>query len=126
MIDHISVGVSDLERPAQFYEATLAALGLARLVTRPRTVGFGKTPIPNSASICARPCRLCHRRAACTSACERRQQARSTRFMPRLLRPAAQPTARRASARTNRVRYYAVFVVHLDSNRIETATFPAE
>ena len=42
MIDHISVGVSELERSAKFYEATLAALGLARLVTRPRTVGFGK------------------------------------------------------------------------------------
>ena len=43
MIDHISVGVSDLDRAAKFYEATLAALGLSRLVTRPRTIGFGKT-----------------------------------------------------------------------------------
>ena len=42
MIDHISVGVSDLERSARFYEATLATLGLTRLVTRPATVGFGK------------------------------------------------------------------------------------
>jgi catechol 2,3-dioxygenase-like lactoylglutathione lyase family enzyme len=42
MIDHISVGVSDLERSARFYEATLAALGLCRLVTRPATIGFGK------------------------------------------------------------------------------------
>ena len=42
MIDHISVGVSDLERSARFYEATLAALGLTRLVTRPATIGFGK------------------------------------------------------------------------------------
>ena len=43
MIDHVSVGVSDLERSARFYEATLAPLGLSRLVTRPATVGFGKT-----------------------------------------------------------------------------------
>ena len=43
MIDHVSVGVSDLERAARFYEATLAPLGLSRLVTRPATVGFGKT-----------------------------------------------------------------------------------
>src|SRR6267154_146333 len=42
MIDHISVGVSDLERSARFYEMTLATLGLSRLVTRPATVGFGK------------------------------------------------------------------------------------
>ena len=42
MIDHISVGVSDLERAARFYEAALAPLGLSRLVTRPATIGFGK------------------------------------------------------------------------------------
>ena len=43
MIDHVSVGVSDLERSVCFYEATLAPLGLSRLITRPATVGFGKT-----------------------------------------------------------------------------------
>ena len=29
MIDHVSVGVADLERAARFYEETFAALGLA-------------------------------------------------------------------------------------------------
>src|SRR6201994_4283966 len=43
MIDHVSVGVSDLDRAARFYEAVLAPLGLTRLVTRPATVGFGKS-----------------------------------------------------------------------------------
>ena len=43
MIDHISIGVSDLERSARFYEATLTAFGLSRLVTRPTTIGFGKS-----------------------------------------------------------------------------------
>jgi catechol 2,3-dioxygenase-like lactoylglutathione lyase family enzyme len=43
MIDHVSVGVSDLERAARFYEQTLARLGLSRLVTRAATVGFGKS-----------------------------------------------------------------------------------
>src|SRR6202158_6509548 len=42
MIDHISVGVIDLERSARFYELVLAPLGVSRLVTRPATVGFGK------------------------------------------------------------------------------------
>ena len=42
MIDHISVGVADLERSARFYEAILAPLGLSRVVTRPATIGFGK------------------------------------------------------------------------------------
>ena len=43
MIDHVSVGVRDLDRAARFYELTLAPLGLSRLVTRPATVGFGKS-----------------------------------------------------------------------------------
>jgi catechol 2,3-dioxygenase-like lactoylglutathione lyase family enzyme len=42
MIDHISVGVADLERAARFYEAAFAPLGLTKLVVRPATVGFGK------------------------------------------------------------------------------------
>src|ERR1700688_3196981 len=43
MIDHVSIGVSDLERAGRFYELALAPLGLARLVTRPQSVGFGKS-----------------------------------------------------------------------------------
>jgi len=43
VIDHISVGVRDLERSAGFYDSALAPLGLSRLVTRPATVGFGKS-----------------------------------------------------------------------------------
>ncbi len=43
MIDHVSVGVSDLERSARFYELTLAPLGMSRQVTRPAMVGFGKS-----------------------------------------------------------------------------------
>ena len=42
MLDHVSVGVADLERAARFYEATLAPLGLTTVVTRPATIGFGK------------------------------------------------------------------------------------
>ena len=43
MIDHVSVGVADLERAAKFYNAAFAPLGLNRLIERPATVGFGKT-----------------------------------------------------------------------------------
>jgi len=42
MIDHVSVGVRSLERSLEFYEPVLAALGFAKLVARPRTIGFGK------------------------------------------------------------------------------------
>lgn len=42
MIDHVSIGVSDLQRSSRFYEHVLSQIGLVRLVDRERTVGFGK------------------------------------------------------------------------------------
>ena len=41
MIDHVSVGVRSIERATRFYEAVLGAIGHAKLVVRPRSVGFG-------------------------------------------------------------------------------------
>jgi catechol 2,3-dioxygenase-like lactoylglutathione lyase family enzyme len=43
MIDHVSVGVTNLEVAARFYEAVLGVIGYQRLEVRPRTIGFGKT-----------------------------------------------------------------------------------
>lgn len=42
MIDHVSLAVSDLAASATFYDRVLEPLGLARLVERAGTVGFGK------------------------------------------------------------------------------------
>ena len=42
MIDHVSIGVRDLEACTRFYEAVLAAVGYAKMIVRPTTVGFGK------------------------------------------------------------------------------------
>jgi catechol 2,3-dioxygenase-like lactoylglutathione lyase family enzyme len=42
MIDHVSISVRDLSAAARFYDAVLGAVGYARLVTRPDTIGFGK------------------------------------------------------------------------------------
>ena len=41
MIDHVSIGVRDLEASARFYAAALASLGYARLVTRADQIAFG-------------------------------------------------------------------------------------
>ncbi len=41
VFDHVSVGVADLERAARFYDACLAPLGLVRLFTAARAVGYG-------------------------------------------------------------------------------------
>ena len=82
MIDHVSVGVSDLERAARFYEATLAPLGLSRLVTRPATVGFGKS-YPEFWINFAPAWRRSRRKAASTSVFARKRPARSMHFMRR-------------------------------------------
>lgn len=42
MIDHVSLGVSDLGSAAAFYESILSVLGHQKLVDEPGTVGFGK------------------------------------------------------------------------------------
>ena len=42
MIDHVSVAVHDLGAATRFYEAVLAPIGIAKLESRPATVGFGK------------------------------------------------------------------------------------
>jgi catechol 2,3-dioxygenase-like lactoylglutathione lyase family enzyme len=123
MIDHISVGVSNLERSARFYELALAPLGLVRLVTRPATVGFGKSY----------PELWINRRAdmaevAPDSGVHICMRAKSTDAID-----AFHAAALDAGGRSDgvpglrphdRVRYYAAFVRDPDGNRIEAVTFP--
>ncbi|MBV9560647.1 MAG: VOC family protein [Bradyrhizobium sp.] len=125
MIDHVSVGVADLDRAARFYEAALSALGLARLVTRPATIGFGKaypefwinlrggmTKVPHESGthICLRARSTAEVEAFHASAL----QAGGTSDGPPGLRP------------HDRVTYYAAFVLDPDGNRIEAVTFPKD
>jgi catechol 2,3-dioxygenase-like lactoylglutathione lyase family enzyme len=41
VIDHVSLGVADLDRAARFYQSVLGAVGFAKLEVRPATIGFG-------------------------------------------------------------------------------------
>jgi catechol 2,3-dioxygenase-like lactoylglutathione lyase family enzyme len=125
MIDHISVGVSDLERSARFYEAALAALGLARLVSRPATIGFGKSypefwinlragmaPVAPDSGV-----HICLR-------------AKSTgevdAFHAAALSAGGTPDGAPGLRPHDRVKYYTAFVRDPDGNRVEAVTFPAE
>ncbi|MBR0813552.1 VOC family protein [Bradyrhizobium diazoefficiens] len=125
MIDHISIGVSDLDRAAKFYEATLAALGLTRLVTRPRTVGFGKAypefwinlrenmahvPAQSGVHICLRA----------------KTASEVDAFHAAALSAGGASDGAPGIRPHDRVRYYAAFVTDPDGNRIEAVTFPAE
>ena len=125
MLDHVSVGVGDLERAAHFYELTLATLGLTRLVTRPATIGFGKAypefwinlragmaPVPPESGV-----HICLR-------------ARTTddvdAFHAAALAAGGRSDGAPGLRPHDRVKYYAAFVVDPDGNRVEAVTFSSE
>jgi catechol 2,3-dioxygenase-like lactoylglutathione lyase family enzyme len=125
MIDHISVGVSDLERSARFYEVALAPLGLSRLVTRPARVGFGKSypefwinlragmsPVPpeSGSHFCLRA----------------KSAAEVDAFHAAALDAGGSDDGAPGLRPHDRVRYYAAFIRDPDGNRIEAVTFPKE
>ena len=125
MIDHVSVGVAELERAARFYEATLAPLGLSRLVRRPATIGFGKTYPEFWINLRAGMAQV-----AAESGIHICLRARSTGEVDAFHAAALDAGGRSDGAPGlrphDRVRYYAAFIVDPDGNRIEAVTFPAE
>jgi catechol 2,3-dioxygenase-like lactoylglutathione lyase family enzyme len=125
MIDHISVGVSDLERSARFYEATLAALGLSRLVTRPATVGFGKTYPEFWINLRAGMASVAPESG--THICLRAKTTDDVdAFHAEALKSGGRSDGAPDIRPHDRVKYYAAFVIDPDGNRIEAVTFPSE
>ena len=125
MIDHVSVGVSDLDRAARFYEAALAALGLTRLVTRPATIGFGKTYPEFWINLRAGMARVAPESGV--HVCLRAKTAADVdAFHAAALEAGGISDGAPGLRPHDRVRYYAAFVVDPDGNRIEAVTFPAE
>ena len=124
MIDHISIGVSNLERSARFYEPTLAPLGLIRLVTRPAAVGFGKTYPEFWLNL-----RAAMPLVAAESGCHICLRAKSTgevhAFHDAALKAGGSSDGAPGLRPHDRVRYYAAFIRDPDGNRIEAVTFPA-
>jgi catechol 2,3-dioxygenase-like lactoylglutathione lyase family enzyme len=125
MIDHASVGVSDLERAARFYEITLAPLGLRRLVTRPASIGFGKSFPEFWINLRAGMAEV-----AADSGVHICLRAKSTIDVDAFHAAALGAGGRSAGAPGlrphDRVRYYAAFVRDPDGNRIEAVTFPSD
>jgi catechol 2,3-dioxygenase-like lactoylglutathione lyase family enzyme len=123
MIDHVSVGVSDLERSARFYEATLTPLGLSRLVTRPATVGFGKS-YPEF-WINFRPEMARVEPDSGVHICLRAKSSGEVdAFHAAALKAGGRCDGAPGLRPHDRVRYYAAFVIDPDGNRIEAVTFP--
>ncbi|WP_407180895.1 VOC family protein [Bradyrhizobium sp. STM 3562] len=125
MIDHISLGVSDLERAARFYEATLGALGLSRLVTRPATVGFGKNYPEFWINLRAGMAKVSPESG--THICLRaRSSAEVDAFHAAALNAGGISDGAPGLRPHDRVKYYAAFVLDPDGNRVEAVTFPQE
>ena len=125
MIDHISIGVSDLKRSERFYELTLAPLGLAKVVTRPATIGFGKaypefwinlrpsmTPVAADSGnhICLRA----------------KSSGEVDAFHEAALKAGGSSDGAPGLRPHERVKYYAAFIRDPDGNRVEAVTFPSE
>ena len=123
MIDHVSVGVSDLERSARFYETALTPLGLSRLVTRPATVGFGKKYPEFWINLRAEMAQV-----AANSGVHICLRAKSPgevdAFHAAALKAGGRSDGAPGLRPHDRVRYYAAFIVDPDGNRIEAVTFP--
>jgi len=125
MIDHVSVGVADLDRAARFYEATLATLGFSRLVKRPATIGFGKTYPEFWINLRADMARVPHQSG--THICMRaRTTAEVDAFHAAALAAGGASDGAPGLRPHDRVKYYAAFVIDPDGNRIEAVTFPSE
>ena len=123
MIDHVSVGVADLDRAARFYEATLATLGFSRLVKRPATIGFGKTYPEFWINLRAAMARVPHQSG--THICMRaRTTAEVDAFHAAALTAGGASDGAPGLRPHDRVKYYAAFVIDPDGNRIEAVTFP--
>jgi catechol 2,3-dioxygenase-like lactoylglutathione lyase family enzyme len=125
MLDHISVGVADLERAERFYEAILATLGLTKLVTRPATIGFGKAYPEFWINL-----RTGMPPISPESGVHIGLRARSTEAVDAFHAAALNAGGRSDGAPGlrphDRVKYYAAFVVDPDGNRIEAVTFPGD
>lgn len=122
MIDHVSVGVSDLERAATFYEAAFAPLGLTRLITRPATVGFGKNYPEFWINLRAGMARVSPDSGA--HVCLRAKTTEEIEaFYAAALKAGGTDDGPPGIRPHDRVKYFAAFVADPDGNRIEVVTF---
>ena len=122
MIDHVSVAVGDLERAARFYELTLAPLGLSRLVTRPATIGFGKSYPEFWINLRADMASV--EPGSAVHICLRAKSiADVDAFHAAALKAGGHSDGAPGLRPHDRVRYYAAFIIDPDGNRIEAVTF---
>ena len=124
MIDHISIGVTDLERASSFYEQVLNPLGQVKLISKPGTVGFGKN-YPEF-WLNARSGRLPGADSG-FHVCLRARSAEAVKaFYAAALAAGASPDGEPGFRPQYTASYFAAFIRDADGNRIEVVTFVDE
>jgi catechol 2,3-dioxygenase-like lactoylglutathione lyase family enzyme len=124
MIDHISLGVSNLQRSARFYSAALEPIGYALMVSTSDRVAFGKT-YPE-VWLNARPGMPRVADGTGVHICLRaRSKEAVDAFHERALASGGSDDGRPGPRQATQVTYYAAFVRDPDGNRLEVMTVPA-
>lgn len=121
MIDHVSVGVADLEKSAAFYSAVLDTIGMAKLIEKPGTVGFGKS-YPEF-WINQRP-DLSPAKDGGSHVCLRcREKSMVHEFHDVALKHGGTDAGEPGLRSDYKPDYYAAFICDLDGNKLEVVTF---
>ena len=125
MIDHISIGVSDLQASTAFYKAVLSPLDYELRDDRPETVGFGRRGKPHSEFwLNARPGMPKVPADSGTHICLRTRTPEAVKaFYDAAIRLGATDDGAPGTRPHYSDNYYAAFIRDFDGNRIEVVTF---
>jgi catechol 2,3-dioxygenase-like lactoylglutathione lyase family enzyme len=125
MFDHISIGVTDLDRSKAFYDAALQPLGIRRLYEGEHGIGYGTERAqfwlnPTSSPQPRNPASGCH-------ICFRTDTRRAVQaFHAVALHHGGEDDGGPGIRPRYSPGYYAAFVCDPDGHRIEAVTFSAE
>jgi catechol 2,3-dioxygenase-like lactoylglutathione lyase family enzyme len=125
MIDHISIGVRDLDASTRFYDAVLAPLGYVKMHEREKTVGWGKSDKTHAELwINLRPGMKKVSEDSGVHICLRTRDTKSIdEFHAAALKAGGSSDGAPGLRPEYSKAYYAAFVRDLDGNKIETVTF---
>lgn len=122
MIDHISVGVTDLNNAVVFYSSIFDSLGISKLVEKPGTVGFGKK-YPEF-WLNHRPNKALPAQDSGTHICLRASSIEAVnQFYQKAMDLGATSSGEPGYRAEYHKGYYAAFIKDTDQNHIEVVTF---
>lgn len=121
MIDHVSVGVRNLDLSSVFYDHVLAPLGYAKLVARERTVGYGKKYPEFWLNL--REHRLPERDSGSHVCLRARSREAVDAFYAAAVALGATDAGTPGFRPEYDPAYYAAFIVDVDQNLVEVVTF---